>query len=346
MAVVTGERDGVFGKGIYVAVPLRPALSEIIENTAIDFFPYRAVDGIDSVKSVFEIDGEFVDLTATFSRNPMFNTRIYDMAGVDTRGHTTLHISALGTSQKHVEDVVDNVTGLFGDMIDLTMKDPLLSQINSAMYGILADFAVSRKFFDRYSAIKSMMHAENKIGQKKLTRGVLINVLTHMMGNVLPNFPDSYDIRLVNRTGCTYEGMPLELSLVYMDGPRLNPLVYGTFLSRNHEDGCPAWETHQCDQSRSYVGYLLSPDGVIFGSSSLLPGSVQTYSDQESGATGEVNSCLKALNSLSIDAPWQEFESGVVDVSTSLSLTPGMSDELTKLTGLIYRSGQGTTSRI
>jgi len=170
-----------------------------------------------------------------------------------------------------------------------------------ALANMLDEFKLQTRFYEKQAATKQKLTDVKKLKNKQIERGSFVHLMQYILQNFqVSNFPSAYDVRLVNRVEGTYNTIPLEISLFYVSGPRLQPGVYGTFLSRKHETGCPAWETEMCDQAKTYAGYLLSNDNISFGATVLLPeASHKTFADNESGPSGNMNYCLKVIHSWS-----------------------------------------------
>lgn len=338
MTFFSQERNGLYGTGTWVAVPTKPSLTGIISNSGLkdELFPYLGgPTDIDARKAIVEVDGAFVDLTITYSNNPLFDEKFYDLPPGSLDGYTTLHISAMGTAEKPTEDIVKKVLSAFPNTIDLDMKQEVNEKVLQTFHGMLEEFESQCPFFNTYVEIRKSLSNLKEKSHKKLSVGVILNVVSKLMAECGMPYSESNDIRLVKRVECRYKDMPLELSLLYMTGPQFNPGIYGVFLFRKHDKNCPAWEENLCDQSRSYAGYIFTPDNLIFGGSLPLPKMTRVYGGDMPGLGGRKDFCLKALSLRPKNTSWQEIKSGINSLNNKLQKNIG---EIEVITRLVYDS--------
>ena len=347
MATITDKRNDVFGECSYVAAPTSPTLTEIIDNSRLKdkFFPLMgAPKFIDARKAVLCEDGSFTDFTLTYSNIPQISPNFYDLKksfgpkNTDLPGYTTLHVSALGTSKEKTHNIVKEVLGFFPNVVELEILPQIKEKLVQAFQGLLKEFETHKLFFDKYNSILARLSQTKKVSHKKIEKGIFISLMdTYLSTLGVRGFPEKYDVRLLNRKEGQYEGMPLELSLIYVSGPRINPGAYGVFLSRKHIQGCPSWEENLCDQSRSYAGYMFRPDNLVFGGSRLLPKSSEVYGADMPGMGGRRDYCIKAVVNKSANTPMDSI-AAEIDNLRKHKIPQEQIDEIKKITQLVHQS--------
>ena len=104
-----------------------------------------------------------------------------------------------------------------------------------------------------------------------------------------------------------------------MNGPRTNPGIYGVTAHIRFEKGCPAWEINQCDQARSFVGYLISPNMLFYGGTRLMKEKSENVYGDMPGLGHEMNFCTKVIGSVQIPSRWNEVEKEIEKLDHHLS---------------------------
>jgi hypothetical protein len=340
MTTLIAQHEEIFGEARYIAVPSHPKLQEILALSELNSksFPYcGGPTEIESYKAIIEHEGAIIDLTATFSKKPFFDPKIYNLPRIGLDGYTTLHISAIGTGRRPVQDIVQVALSLFKDVKDLDMRTEVQSLIGNRLNQILLDFAPQRDFFNEYVGTRDRMSNIAELPHKRLQKGVFITLAQQTLN--FPSFPEKWEVRHINRISGSYSGIPVELSLIYLTGEGVIPAIYGMLLSRAHEEGCPTWEQNLCDNAQLYAGYIFNPANLVLGACSLRPElNKDIYRDQESGRVAHLEFCLRNFVAVPADSPWENVLKELRVVDRTVNLAPEKVEELKLITKLVYNS--------
>ncbi|MBI4453534.1 hypothetical protein HY636_02725 [Candidatus Woesearchaeota archaeon] len=312
MATFTAQETGVFGKAMYIAVPLRPTLTEILDSSEFKDDAFHNLDvppHIEGRKIIVEADNSLVEVMATFAKEKGDVSHLYTIPDDGLDG-TTLSISAIGKTPSSVDNIIKKMLSFFGAYIDLEMKPTVQQRFEMGFQGVVKEVSYSIPFFEQYQKIRANLSDAKMLPNKKIERGFFINLCNETLGKLgISNFQRDYDIRLVKRVEGKYQNVPLELSLVHISGPRLYPRIQGVFLYQKFESGCPSWEISTCEQAEAFAGHFLSASKLFFGGSLLLPKQTRKiYRDQESGPQEQLSYCMGAFDWIPSNSPFKQFE--------------------------------------
>lgn len=345
MTSITRQHKDLHLKAVYVAAPEQPHLDDLLKGTDLgkNFYPFPpSPRGVQGQRAFIEIDQDLVEVITTFSTQPYFNPGIFNLKGTHLDGYTALHVSATGARSPATADkAVQQVLAIFGDIIDLDMRVAHQKVIIPAMDGILEEFLPTKAFYNRQVAINSRMEKGEILEPKKVTVGVVMNILENMLTQLgVKNFRQTHNVRLVNRRLNTYQRKPTETSLLHIEGSQVKSGIYGALVSTKHSEGCPSWEEKQCDRSRAYSGFIFSPDQIMYGASVLLPELAHnTFRDQESGPTGSKHFCLTLIQMDALaNATLKNIDQDIDSFTGQANLPPEHLQEVKDLAHLVYES--------
>jgi len=325
MVTFTSEHKGVHGKAMYVAVPLRPTLTEILGSSEFkdDAFPMPdSPPHIEGRKIIVEANNSLVEIVAAFSKEKGDISQLYVVPNDGLDG-TTLSISVIGKTPSTVDNIIKRLLSFFGTYIDLKMKPAVRPRFERAFQGALHEATYNFPFFEQYQKIRANLSDVQKLPNMKIKKGFIIDFGNEILKQVgITNFQSAYNVMLVKRIQGIYQNIPLELSLVHIFGPRLYPKVQGVFLYKKFESSCPSCEISTCDQAEAFAGHFLSAKRLVFGGVMLLPEKRKVfYKDQESGPQGQLDFCVKCITYIDSDSPFEKFEPELSKFASPLQVT-------------------------
>ena len=270
-------QNGAVGFGVYVAVPVKPVLDEILQGSSINdkLFPYRCnqPEYVDARIGLVEGNGVFSDVVITYSNDPQFHPQIYKLPKRSLEGYTTLHVSSRSINGDVARQNVQEVLGLFSEVVDLEMRKEHNDLCLNSLSGLVNDFSYQIRFLEKYTQMRDKLSEVNRVPNKKIERGPITCIVGGLLNNMGKRIAlNNAELRLVNRFQGNYQGLPLEVSLLFLTGDRISPGVYGAMVYKKHDKECPEWEVDTCDQARSYAGYLLNSSSFVFGGSNMIKG--------------------------------------------------------------------------
>ena len=316
MGVITVAENGTFGQAHYVAVPLNPSLTELIERSDLkpDFF--ELIEGpkvVQSRKAVLANEDSIADITATFSTEPFFKPEFYNLKGLNLDGYTTFHVSGVGTSKQLTEEYAQRVLSLFSDVVELPIRDNIRSMLDQVMKSsVVTKFNNEMRYFEYLQKARINIKNSVRLPNKEIRAGIMIDLMKMRLVNqhlVRNTFPNGYNVTLVDRTQGDFWGMPIETSLVYMSGIGIKQGFYGMQLTRQHEEYCPESERHFCDQARAVAGLLLTQKEMFYGGNLLMTREeMEALGAKTEGATGY---CAKLITTEKISEKREVVLEGV-----------------------------------
>lgn len=316
MIIITARQGRNYGRATYVAVPAKPSLIEVVNRShdlKNEVFPMgNSSRNIDAVKALLSSDGVFSEVTMTFSNTPLFDPRIYDLPSRSLDGFTTFHVSSVSQNEQKSLGIVDKVLGLFPEVIDLKMKPDIQAAMQRAFPRLIRDFGEYLQFFERYNYMKERLSRLQEQPYKQVQRGFFVDAFRYVLSKKgIHNFPDSYAVELIKRVNGRIRDMPVELVVLYINGPSLNPRLYGVAVYTQYEQGCPVWETNECDQARSFAGYIFHPNQFFYGGVKLMPEKAAVMGGDMPGLGGRRDFCLRPIGMRQASDGWKIIEKDI-----------------------------------
>ena len=328
--------------GVYAAVPAGLDLEGLLSN--IDGLKGKIFDfdatpkHIEGHKALVEHDGTFTDTTITYSRRPFFDPRLYNLpTSLNLEGRTTLNVTALGPSEPTTQTIVHQILEQFPDSIDLEFKPEFLLALQNGGMGMVNQFSFTTPFFDRYLELRRMLKDIRDMETKKLSYGGLIGLVRESISKMRKIYsPEQHHFRLVRSVEGSYNGQYARLSLLYFNSPAESG-TYGVILLSKADQRCEECTQQFCDMSRSYVGYIFSPQNIVVGGTILLTDE-NRYLLARLGFTpdNKISTHTNGYEVMSPDTPLEVVERKIDELKLQVKFSGQHVVELKSLAGLLY----------
>ncbi len=316
MTILTAQQGRNYGRAAYVAVPVQPPLSEVVAASPDlrgQLFPIgNPPEHIEAVKALLCPDGAFSDVMMTFSNNPLFSQELYTLPSRSLDGFTTFHVSCISQAEKNAFCLVDKVLALFPEVIDIEMKPEFKDAITKVFPRLVNNFESYIPFFERHNYMRERLSEPQDQPYRRVQRGFFVDACRYNLSKKgINTFPEGHTVELVRRVTGKIGGMPVEIAVVYANGPQLKQGLYGAVAYTKHERGCPVWETEECDQSRSFVGYLFDPNLFFFGGTRLMPEKAVVLGGDMPGIGGRTDFCLRPIGMRYVSGGWNAIDQDI-----------------------------------
>jgi len=219
--------------------------------------------------------------------------------------------------------------------MEIGLIDSEVQQIESRFQQNVAFFKSDTAFYDNFYVLKSLLMMPQDRPNRELTEGILHMIISeNFEGSKSINFPEGFDVRLVNRVTGMYNFIPVELSMLYMSGPNLSARVHGVVVTRVQTEECRCGNYVSCDRARTMAGYLFNPDYFCAGASALVqPGLFNN------GLSAEMPSKMPCIDRYMIFdriPRIQKVEFGIADIAEELDMPFGHTEELRTLARFVH----------
>lgn len=282
MATIKAEANGVYGVEMHIAVPKDTNLAVKIyghQSPSAWFSGNFGREPVlrDTQRALIECNGQLNFLELSLAKEYVLDERRYELSGIDVDAFSQLIIRAKGRKRDCVDSLVIHASSMFSDYLNLRMN-PLVSwQQEQGFENILSRCDWQLTLCDRYSRLKQALIDPTNLPNLPVRYGLSPNIVCNMMaelqGNSDPEALGKIYATSINRVVGKIPGIddPVELSMLYIEGSSVEPMLFGTFLSVKRDHCCPLYEHIVCDASKAAAGYAFGDNKIIAACSVVTP---------------------------------------------------------------------------
>jgi hypothetical protein len=249
----------------HLAIPEIPSLEDFLKDTEfgskiISIEPQREKN-TESLKMFTEVDEVLVELEIDFY------AKIKDPT---LKGYSPLSCYAISISAEANNVVARKLGKLFPECVTFNPTGNYEKKGRTRFEERKAVVYQNGQFFDRYKAIRKKLDVTSELPDKIINSGLFFKTIKEKMSQDLKDDfnPDTFYFRLFNQVEGVYDGVEVELSLVYFSAPALGNSIRGVYLASKDKALCHC-EGQNTDHARSFSGHFFSPDLVLYGGSVL-----------------------------------------------------------------------------
>lgn len=268
MTTFEANREGIWSKLVYTAVPLNPPLLEVMEGTKIKKhivpWPSEYIN-TEAYSSHITVDNILAHVILSMHRQEVKTSVLFPEPKIWPKNHTSLQISAISTSKNIVDRLVKDTLGLW-DCTEIYMHEdqkPKFQQGMPILY--LKQFAYSSQFFEKYRLLRGCL--SDIVELPNIEAPDTIDQTFRIYPTFIKQLPIGGDhaVWLTHRVRGKAGNIPVEAALVYVGGSRFLGL-YGLMLYTPYGDG----EFNK--NFRSATGFVLRTDILHIGCTKQVTG--------------------------------------------------------------------------